>query len=158
MRPEQAIVVVQPGRRELALLLHCDSFAADGYEVLAPSLYDRLEPEYEAEYDEPDSIAKGVRYSQETPWDQVAADLQVDVRVGLAVPVLHLRHANTVATTEEVPVSQGAGIGPRIKQASADRGAAGGSESRRFCRRRRALSRRRLVRRDSGQHYGSNAR
>jgi carboxymethylenebutenolidase len=53
-----------------------DSFAADGYEVLAPSLYDRIEPEYEAEYDEPESIDKGVRYSKETPWDQVAGDLQ----------------------------------------------------------------------------------
>ena len=53
-----------------------DAFAADGYEVLAPSLYDRLEGEYEADYDEPESIQKGVRYSTETPWDQVAADLQ----------------------------------------------------------------------------------
>jgi carboxymethylenebutenolidase len=56
-----------------------DSFAADGYEVLAPSLFDRLEPEYEAEYDEPDTIDKGVRYSQQTAWDQVAGDLQAAI-------------------------------------------------------------------------------
>ena len=56
-----------------------DSFAADGYEVLAPSLYDRLQPEYEAVYDEPDSIQQGVRYSLETPWDQVAGDLQAAI-------------------------------------------------------------------------------
>jgi carboxymethylenebutenolidase len=56
-----------------------DSFAADGYEVLAPSLYDRLHPEYEAEYDEPETIQQGVEYSQATPWDQVAADLQAVV-------------------------------------------------------------------------------
>ena len=49
-------------------------------------LYDRLEPEYEAEYDEPASIEKGVRYSQETPWDQVAADLQATIDA-LAGPV-----------------------------------------------------------------------
>jgi len=45
----------------------------------APSLYDRLQPEYEAEYDEPESIQKGVQFSQATPWDQVAADLQATI-------------------------------------------------------------------------------
>jgi carboxymethylenebutenolidase len=56
----------------------CDGFAADGYEVIAPSFYDRLEPGFEAGY-EPDDVAKGVRYSQETPWDQVAGDLQAAI-------------------------------------------------------------------------------
>jgi len=32
----------------------CDEFAADGYEVLAPSLYDREHPGFEAEYTGPD--------------------------------------------------------------------------------------------------------
>jgi len=63
-----------------------DGFAAQGYEVLAPSLYDRLEPEYEAEYDEPTSIAKGVAYSQATPWDQVQGDLEA-VIAALKPPV-----------------------------------------------------------------------
>jgi carboxymethylenebutenolidase len=56
----------------------CDGFAADGYEVIAPSFYDRLESGFEAGY-EPDDVAKGVRYSQETPWDQVAGDLQAAI-------------------------------------------------------------------------------
>lgn len=66
-----------------------DSYAAEGYEVLAPSLYDRLQPEYEAEYDEPDTIQQGVAYSQATPWDQVAGDLQT-VIAALKPPVLAL--------------------------------------------------------------------
>ena len=32
----------------------CDEYAADGYEVLAPSLYDREHPGFEAEYTGPD--------------------------------------------------------------------------------------------------------
>jgi carboxymethylenebutenolidase len=59
--------------RELA-----DGFAADGYEVIAPSFYDRLEPGFEADYGA-DAVAKGVGYSNATPWDQVAGDLQAAV-------------------------------------------------------------------------------
>ena len=51
-----------------------DGFAADGYETLAPSLYDRLEPGFATGYD-PEGIARGRRYSEETPWDEVAGDL-----------------------------------------------------------------------------------
>jgi carboxymethylenebutenolidase len=50
-----------------------DSYAADGYETLAPSLFDRLEPGFEASLDA-QGVALGQRYSQATPWDQVAAD------------------------------------------------------------------------------------
>ncbi len=32
----------------------CDEYAADGYEVLAPSLYDREHPGFEADYTGPD--------------------------------------------------------------------------------------------------------
>ena len=32
----------------------CDEYAADGYEVLAPSLYDREHPDFQAEYTGPD--------------------------------------------------------------------------------------------------------
>jgi carboxymethylenebutenolidase len=56
----------------------CDGFAEDGYETIAPSFYDRLQPGFEADYS-PGSIQKGVRYSQATPWDQVAGDAQAAI-------------------------------------------------------------------------------
>ena len=56
----------------------CDGFAEDGYEVIAPSFYDRLEPGFAADYS-PEAIQKGVRYSTETPWDQVAGDAQAAI-------------------------------------------------------------------------------
>ncbi|MDB5432060.1 MAG: dienelactone hydrolase family protein [Caulobacter sp.] len=71
----QEIFGVTDHIRELA-----DGFAADGYEVIAPSLYDRLEPGFAADYS-PEAIAKGVQYSQATPWDQVAGDLQTAIDV-----------------------------------------------------------------------------
>jgi carboxymethylenebutenolidase len=52
----------------------CDGFAADGYEVIAPAFYDRLERGFAAGYDA-DGVAKGRRYSEITPWDQVEGDL-----------------------------------------------------------------------------------
>ena len=63
----------------------CDGFAADGYEVIAPSFYDRLEPGFAAGYDA-EAVGKGRRYSEATPWDQVAGDLAAAVR-GLKPPV-----------------------------------------------------------------------
>jgi carboxymethylenebutenolidase len=51
-----------------------DAFAADGYETLAPSLYDRLERGFEAGLDAR-GVALGREYSEATPWDQVAGDL-----------------------------------------------------------------------------------
>jgi carboxymethylenebutenolidase len=56
----------------------CDGFAEDGYEVIAPAFYDRLERGFAADYS-PDSIQKGVGYSQATPWDQVTGDLQAAI-------------------------------------------------------------------------------
>ncbi|HLI66170.1 MAG TPA: dienelactone hydrolase family protein [Caulobacteraceae bacterium] len=56
----------------------CDGFAADGYETLAPAFYDRIEPRFAAGYDA-DGVGKGRRYSEETPWDQVAGDLAAAV-------------------------------------------------------------------------------
>lgn len=55
--------------RELA-----DGFAADGYETLAPSFFDRQQPGFEAGYDR-DGVALGRRYSEAAPWDEVAGDL-----------------------------------------------------------------------------------
>lgn len=69
----QEIFGVTEHIRELA-----DAFAADGYETIAPAFYDRLEPGFQADYSQ-DSIAKGVQYSQATPWDQVAGDLQAAI-------------------------------------------------------------------------------
>jgi carboxymethylenebutenolidase len=56
----------------------CEGFAEDGYEVIAPAFYDRLEPGFQADYS-PDSIQKGVQYSQATPWDQAQGDLQAAI-------------------------------------------------------------------------------
>jgi len=69
----QKIFGVTDHIRELA-----DSFADEGYEVIAPSLYDRLERGFEADYGQ-EAVAKGVRYSKATPWDQVAGDLQAAI-------------------------------------------------------------------------------
>jgi carboxymethylenebutenolidase len=69
----QEIFGVTDHIRELA-----DGFAADGYETLAPSLYDRLEPGFAAGYDA-EGVGKGRRYSEATPWDEVAGDLAAAV-------------------------------------------------------------------------------
>ena len=55
-----------------------DGYAADGYEVIAPSFYDRLERGFAAGYDA-EAVGKGRRYSEATPWDQVAGDLAAAV-------------------------------------------------------------------------------
>jgi len=69
----QEIFGVTEHIRELA-----DSYAASGYEVIAPSLYDRLEPGFASSY-APEDMGKAVRYSQGTPWDEVAGDLQATI-------------------------------------------------------------------------------
>lgn len=56
----------------------CDGFAEDGYEVIAPSFYDRLESGFAADYSQP-SIQKGVQYSTATPWAQVTGDAQAAI-------------------------------------------------------------------------------
>jgi len=57
----------------------CDGYAEDGYEVIAPSFYDRLEPGFAAEGYTEETVARGVAFSQATPWDQVAGDLQAAI-------------------------------------------------------------------------------
>jgi len=76
----QEIFGVTAHIRELA-----DGFSEDGYEVLAPSLYDRLEPGFAGGYDA-EAIAEGARLSQATAWDEVEADLAACV-AALAPPV-----------------------------------------------------------------------
>lgn len=76
----QEIFGVTAHIRELA-----DGFAEDGYETLAPALFDRRAPGFEARYDA-DGVAEGRRLSEETPWSEVAADLQAAIDA-LAPPV-----------------------------------------------------------------------
>ena len=54
----------------------CDSFADEGYEVLAPSLYDREEPGFQATYS-PEDIQRAIRIARgEHPFEQSIADTQ----------------------------------------------------------------------------------
>jgi len=76
----QEIFGVTDHIRELA-----DGFAADGYETIAPSLYDRQRRGFEAGYDA-EGVAAGRRYSEAAPWDEVAADLAAAI-AALAPPV-----------------------------------------------------------------------
>lgn len=76
----QEVFGVTPHVRELA-----DSFAEAGYEVIAPSMYDRLEAGFQADY-AVEAVAKASQYSQETPWGQVQGDLQAAIDT-LAGPV-----------------------------------------------------------------------
>jgi len=50
----------------------CDGYAEDGYEVLAPALYDRVAPNFQATY-EPEDIQKAIKVARELhsfprPW------------------------------------------------------------------------------------------
>jgi carboxymethylenebutenolidase len=76
----QEIFGVTAHIRELA-----EGFAADGYETLAPALFDRRATGFEAGYD-PEGVARGRAISEATPWEEVAADLQATIDA-LAPPV-----------------------------------------------------------------------
>jgi carboxymethylenebutenolidase len=52
-----------------------DAFAQDGYEVLAPSMFERHSPGFEGGHDAR-GVARGMAAMQKTPWDQVQGDLQ----------------------------------------------------------------------------------
>jgi carboxymethylenebutenolidase len=52
-----------------------DAYAEEGYEVLAPSMFERRIPGFEGGHD-PRGVAKGLAAMQKTPWDQVQGDLQ----------------------------------------------------------------------------------
>jgi carboxymethylenebutenolidase len=66
----QEIFGVTQGIRELA-----DRFAEEGYEVLAPSMFDRSEPGFDVERDG-EGIAKGRAYMTGQTWDQSMGDIQ----------------------------------------------------------------------------------
>ena len=76
----QEIFGVTAHIRELA-----NGFAADGYETIAPSLFDRRGRGFEAGYDAR-GVERGRRLSEETPWDEVAGDLAAAIGA-LAAPV-----------------------------------------------------------------------
>ena len=52
-----------------------ESYAEDGYEVLAPALFERAAPGFEAGYD-PKSFVRGRKAVEQTPWEQVQGDIQ----------------------------------------------------------------------------------
>ncbi len=55
----------------------CDGYAADGYEVLGPALYDREVPNFQATYS-PEDIQKAIKIARgEHPFDLSIADTQV---------------------------------------------------------------------------------
>ena len=66
----QEIFGVTQGIRELA-----DGFAEDGYEVLAPQLFDRVERDYEAQRN-PETVARGRAYNAEVGYDRALGDVQ----------------------------------------------------------------------------------
>ena len=66
----QEIFGVTQGIKDLA-----DGFAADGYEVLAPSMFDRQEPGFDVKRDA-DGFAKGRGYMQANGWDNALGDVQ----------------------------------------------------------------------------------
>jgi carboxymethylenebutenolidase len=57
----------------------CGVFAARGYEALAPSLFDRIEPGFQAGHDAA-GIEKGRSAIFKCSWDQVAGDVQAAPR------------------------------------------------------------------------------
>ncbi|HEX8418830.1 MAG TPA: dienelactone hydrolase family protein [Sphingomonas sp.] len=57
----------------------CDDYAKDGYEVLAPALFDREHPGFEADYSG-DGLAEAIRLAREAhPFAQSLADVQTCV-------------------------------------------------------------------------------
>lgn len=62
-----------------------ERFAGDRFEVLAPALFARIDPAFEAGYDA-EGVAKGRAAAAASPWAQVAADMQAAVDA-LAPPI-----------------------------------------------------------------------
>lgn len=53
-----------------------DEVAGRGYDVLAPSLYDRIEPGFQADHSTPEGLAKARAASLDTRWETVTGDVQ----------------------------------------------------------------------------------
>jgi carboxymethylenebutenolidase len=77
--PRGAIVVVQ---EIFGVNSHirsvADGYAADGYVVIAPALFDRVRPAYESGYSQPE-IQAGIGLMQKVAWDDAIADVQAAV-------------------------------------------------------------------------------
>jgi carboxymethylenebutenolidase len=67
----------------------CDGFAAQGYHVVAPALFDRIRPTVELGYGKEDA-ATGRELRSQVPWDQVFADVMAARD--------HLKAAGNIAT------------------------------------------------------------
>ena len=65
----------------------CTRFAGDGFDVIAPAYFDRIEAGFTAPYDQ-DGIQKGLSAVRATLWDQVTVDTQA------AIDVLAETHAH----------------------------------------------------------------
>src|ERR1700749_466332 len=66
----QEIFGVTQGVRDIA-----DGFAEQGYEVLAPQLFDRCAPDFEVERDA-DGVARGRACMAEVGWERALGDVQ----------------------------------------------------------------------------------
>jgi carboxymethylenebutenolidase len=56
----------------------CAVFADAGYVAIAPSLFDRIEPGFQAGHDQ-DGIQKGIAGVMKSPWPQVVGDIQAAI-------------------------------------------------------------------------------
>ena len=56
----------------------CAEFSAEGYEVLAPSLFDRIEPRVQIPHDQ-EGVAKGRDYTTRKGLDELAGDVQAAI-------------------------------------------------------------------------------
>jgi carboxymethylenebutenolidase len=56
----------------------CDGYAADGYEVMAPAMFERAKPGFEGGYDAL-GFGRGRALMDKTPWEQVRGDLEAAV-------------------------------------------------------------------------------
>jgi len=69
----------------------CDGFAAEGYLVLAPALFDRVEPGYETGYAQED-VERGRNVRQKLGWDPMVMDTKAAVdelkKTGLRIGVV----------------------------------------------------------------------
>ncbi|RZI40874.1 dienelactone hydrolase family protein [Herbaspirillum sp. HC18] len=57
------------------IMEQCDSYAAEGYEVLAPALFDREAPGMQTSY-EPADVQKAMKVREMHPFEQSVADVQ----------------------------------------------------------------------------------
>ena len=77
-----------------------DGFAAEGYAVIAPALFDRVEPDFETGYAQED-IDKGRATRGKIPWDTMMMDVRAAVnalgRAGHAVAVVGYCMGGSVA-------------------------------------------------------------